>query len=108
MAYNKRVLLKQVDDLISATPRMRLLEIAHVLGVDRHTIENAMWANRGISFREYRRREILRMVREMLNQPDMSVKEIGIKLGYLSAASFSRFVQQSTGKSPMQLRKEVI
>jgi transcriptional regulator GlxA family with amidase domain len=106
MAYNQRLLLKEVDDLVTATPRIRLSEIARALGVDRHTIENAMRANRRMSFREYRRRELLRMVREMLNQPDISVKEIGIRLGYLSAASFSRFVHQSTGKSPMQLRKE--
>jgi AraC family transcriptional regulator, transcriptional activator of pobA len=49
---------------------------------------------------------LLQMALAMLNQPDVSVKEIGIKLGYSSAASFSRFVQQSTGKSPSQLRKD--
>ncbi len=106
MTYNRRTLLKEVDDLVSSTPRIRLAEIARALGVDRHTIENAMRSNRQISFREYRRKELLQMAREMLNRPDVSVKEIGIRLGYASAASFSRFVQQSTGKSPSQLRKD--
>jgi methylphosphotriester-DNA--protein-cysteine methyltransferase len=106
MAYNQRVLLKEVDRLVAATPRIRLSEIARALGVDRHSIENAIRSHRRLSFREYRRREILGMVREMLNQPDMSIKQVGIRLGFLSSASFSRFVHLSTGKSPMQLRKD--
>jgi transcriptional regulator GlxA family with amidase domain len=106
MTYNQRMLLKELDVLVSNTPRIRLSEIARTLGVDRHTIENAMRSSRNTSFREYKRRELLQMALAMLNQPDVSVKEIGIKLGYSSAASFSRFVQQSTGKSPSQLRKD--
>jgi AraC family transcriptional regulator, transcriptional activator of pobA len=106
MAYNRRALLRELDALVSASPRIRLSEIASALGVDRHTIENAMRSSRRMSFREYRRKELLNRVRAMLEQPDLSVKEIGIKLGYSSAASFSRFVQQSTGKSPSQLREE--
>jgi two-component system response regulator YesN len=106
MTYNQRRLLEELDGLVSSTPRIRLSEVARTLGVDRHTIENAMRSNRKTSFREYRRRELLQMAREMLNQPDISVKEIGIRLGYTSAASFSRFVQQSLGKSPSQWRKE--
>jgi transcriptional regulator GlxA family with amidase domain len=107
MTYNQRQLLKELDALVSNTPRIRLSEIARMLGVDRHTIENAMRFTRNTSFREYKRRELLQMAVAMLNQPDISVKEIGVKLGYSSAASFSRFVQQSTGRSPSQLRKGV-
>jgi AraC family transcriptional regulator, transcriptional activator of pobA len=106
MTYNQRKLLKELDVLVSNTPRIRLSEIARSLGVDRHTLENAMRSTRNTSFREYKRQELLQMAMAMLNQPDVSVKEIGIKLGYSSAASFSRFVQQSTGKSPSQLRKD--
>jgi AraC family transcriptional regulator, transcriptional activator of pobA len=106
MTYNQRKLLKELDVLVSNTPRIRLSEIAQSLGVDRHTIENAMRTTRNTSFREYKRQELLQVAMAMLNQPDVSVKEIGIKLGYSSAASFSRFVQQSTGKSPSQLRKD--
>ncbi len=106
MTYNQRKLLKELDVLVSNTPRIRLSEIARSLGVDRHTIENAMRTTRNTSFREYKRQELLQIAMAMLNQPDVSVKEIGIKLGYSSAASFSRFVQQSTGKSPSQLRKD--
>ena len=106
MAYNRRALLKKLDALVSGSPRIRLSEIAGTLGVDRHTIENAMRSNRHMSFRQYRRKELLKKAQELLEQPHLSVKEIGIKLGYASAASFSRFVQQSTGKSPSRLREE--
>ena len=105
MTYNQRKLLKELDTLIANTPSIHLSEIARTLGVDRHTIENAMRNTRHTSFREYRRTELLHMARVMLDRPDISVKEVGIRLGYSSPASFSRFVQQSTGKSPSQLRK---
>jgi transcriptional regulator GlxA family with amidase domain len=108
MTYNRRQLLKELDALVTATPRIRLSEIARSLGVDRHTIENAMRSTRSISFREYKRHQLLEMARTMLYQPNVSIKEVGIKLGYSSAASFSRFVQKSTGKSPSQLRKELL
>jgi transcriptional regulator GlxA family with amidase domain len=108
MTYNRRQLLKELDVLVSTTPRIRLSEIARTLGVDRHTIENAMRSSRSISFREYKRNELLQMAKAMLDQPNVSVKEVGIKLGYSSAASFSRFVQKSTGKSPSQLRKDMV
>ena len=107
MTYNRRQLLKELDALVASTPRIRLSEIARTLGVDRHTIENAMRSTRSISFREYKRKELLQMAQAMLDEPNVSVKEVGERLGYASPASFSRFVQKSTGKSPSQLRKEL-
>jgi methylphosphotriester-DNA--protein-cysteine methyltransferase len=104
VTYNHNGLLSQLDALVAETPRMRLSEIARTLRVDRHTIENAMCSRRKITFREYRRRYLLQAARKMLDQPHLSVKEIGIMLGYSSAASFSRFAQQATGKSPSRLR----
>jgi transcriptional regulator GlxA family with amidase domain len=106
MTYNQSKLLKELDLLIASTPSIRLSEVARRLGVDRHTLENAMRSTRHTSFREYKRGELVKMARVMLDRPDISVKEVGIRLGYASAASFSRFVQQTTGKSPSQLRKE--
>jgi methylphosphotriester-DNA--protein-cysteine methyltransferase len=104
VTYNHSGLLNQLDALVAENPRMRLTEIAGSLGVDRHTIENAMLSCRKITFREYRRRHLIQAARKMLDQPHLSVKEIGIMLGYTSAASFSRFVQKATGKSPSRLR----
>ena len=106
VAYNIGRLLSEVDALLSDTPYMRLSDIADTLGVDRHTIENAMRSRRRITFREYRRRGLLQAARRMLDQPHLSVKEIGIKLGYASAASFSRFIFRATGKSPSRLRND--
>ncbi len=106
MTYNRRMLLKEVDDLIAKNPRIRLSEIARVLGMDRHTIENAIRTTRRVSFRDYRRKELMQMAQVMLNRPDVSIKEIGVLLGYSSAASFCRFVHQTTGKSPSRLRDE--
>jgi AraC family transcriptional regulator, transcriptional activator of pobA len=108
MTYNRRMLLKEVDALVTSTPRIRLSEVAQSLGVDRHTVQNVIRKTRRISFRTYQRKKLLEMAHVMLNMPDVSIKEIGIKLGYSSAASFSRFMQQLTGKSPSQLRSSGI
>jgi transcriptional regulator GlxA family with amidase domain len=85
MAYNRRVLLQEMVELVSSTPRIGLNEIARRLQVDRHTIENAMRADKHMSFREYRREEMLRIAREMLSQSAMSVKEVGLKLPFCLA-----------------------
>jgi len=106
VTYNSGKLLSEVDALLSNKPQMRLSDIADTLGVDRHTIENAMRTRRNITFREYRRGVLLRAARRLLDQPHLSVKEIGIRLGYASAASFSRFIFQATGKSPSRLRND--
>jgi AraC-like DNA-binding protein len=104
VTYNRNKLLIEVDVLISETPRIRLADVARTLGVDRHTIENAMRSRRKTTFREYRREKLMQAAQNMMDLPDCSIKEIGIKLGYSSPASFSRFVRQATGKSPSQLR----
>jgi len=106
MTYNRRRLLKELDALVSNTPSIRLTEIARSLGIDRHTIENAMRMTRKTSFREYKQKELLSMARQMLEKPDLSVKEVAIRLGYSSAASFSRFIRRATGKSPSRLRDD--
>lgn len=93
-----------MDALILSAPHMRLSDVSEALGVDRHTIENAMRSHRKTTFREYRCRELLQAAQRMLDQSHLSVKEVGVKLGYASAASFSRFIRQTTGKSPSQLR----
>lgn len=93
-----------MDALVDESPRIRLAEVAQTLGVDRHTIENAMRSRRKTTFREYRRSRLLQAAQTMMDEPRLSIKEIGIKLGYSSPASFSRFVRQATGKSPSQLR----
>jgi AraC-like DNA-binding protein len=104
VTYNRPKLLIEVDALIAETPRIRLADVARTLGVDRHTIENAMRTRRKTTFREYRRDKLMQAAQNMMDRPDCSIKEIGIRLGYSSPASFSRFVRQSTGKSPSQLR----
>ena len=108
MTYNRRMLLKEVDALVAGKPRIRLSEVASSLGVDRHTVQNVIRRTKRVSFRTYQRKKLLEMAHMMLNMPDVSIKEIGIKLGYSSAASFSRFMQQLTGKSPTQLRSDGI
>ncbi|HSW40755.1 MAG TPA: helix-turn-helix domain-containing protein [Acidobacteriota bacterium] len=105
VTYNRKTLLTELDMIFSETPGKRLSDIAREMGVDRHTIENAVRTRKNCSFRDYRRDALLKAARAMLAQPGLSIKEIGGKLGYASGASFSRFIRQATGSSPSRLRE---
>ena len=106
MTYNHRRILKELEALVSSTPGIQLSEISSRLGINRHTIENAMRSGKKISFREYRRAELIQKAQILLRDSGLPVKDIAAKLGYGSLSSFSRFVHRSTGKSPSQLRND--
>jgi len=94
VTYNHERLLDELDALLQGNPGRRLSEIARLLRVSRHTIEQVLRANRKMTFREYKYQVLLRTALERLDIPNLSIKEIGISLGYTSAASFSRFIQK--------------
>jgi transcriptional regulator GlxA family with amidase domain len=90
-----------------ANPRIRISTVASLMGVGRHTIEKAVRSRKQMSFREYQRSELLRKARLLLESSGLSVSEIGVRLGYDTLSSFSRFLHRATGRSPRQLRHEL-
>jgi AraC family transcriptional activator of pobA len=106
MAYNRRKIVEEMEALVSSTPSIQLSQIVCILGLNRHTIETAIRSSKQMSFREYRRGELLNKAQVMLKDSNMSVKEIASSLGYGSLSSFCRFVHRYTGRSPCQVRDE--
>jgi AraC-like DNA-binding protein len=103
-----RSLFQDIEFQISYNPRIKLAELAHNLGVDRHTIERIVLKITRKSFREYKKEKILDNVRRFLAEAseEVTIKEIAALLGYSSAA-FSRFVKAATGQTPTQVRYAV-
>lgn len=50
--------------------------------------------------------QIVNTARIMLRSPQMSIKQIAIKLGFNNQSHFGTFMRRYTGKSPQQLRKQ--
>jgi AraC family transcriptional activator of pobA len=107
MAYNPRAIVRELEALMLANPRIQISTIASMMGVGRHTIEKAVRSSKQMSFREYQRSELLRKAQLLLEDSRLSVREIGARLGYDAVSSFSRFMHRTTGRSPRQLRHEL-
>ncbi len=105
MAYNLARVFCEVEARLQADPALTLGELAADLAVNRHTIEAAVRAREGISFREWKRRIVLSQARRSLLQDTTSpIKQISQSLGYRSASAFSRFIKARSGGTPAQIR----
>jgi AraC-like DNA-binding protein len=108
MAYNHRKIVEKLEQIVAHKPYTRMNEIVSIIGLNRHTIKNAIRSTRQTSFREYRRRQLLKRAHVLLKDSDMSVSDIATSLGYGSSSTFIRFVHKSTGRSPGKLREDGI
>jgi transcriptional regulator GlxA family with amidase domain len=108
MNHNLNALFAQIAGRLSTDPNIHLHALAQNLGVDRHTIEQAVRIHAGVSFREYRDAKRLNKGIALLLHSDLCFKEIALKLGYSAFDSFSRFIKRNTGDSPRQIRRNAL
>lgn len=109
MAYVYLFLYERVMDILASDPRVPLSAISEKLSVERHTLEKAIRATTGRSFRELRRELTLSRTRDLLAlEAAKSIKEISFLLGYRSPQAFARFVKKACGCSPAELRRAVL
>lgn len=78
---------------------------ARTLGVTPTHLTRACRASAGMTASEMLTRRIVHAVRDHLETTDHPANRVAAMLGFRSAAYFSRFVLQHTGKSPTALRK---
>ena len=107
MAYNPRAIVRELEILMLANPRIRISTVSSMLGMGRHTVEKAVRMSKQMPFREYQRKELLKKAQLLLEDSQLSVREIGARLGYDEVSSFLRFLHRTTGRSPQQLRQEL-
>ena len=80
---------------------------AEALGVTPTHLTRVCRAETGRTAAALLTERILHAARTMLVQTDMSAKDIARHLGFGSAAYFTRFIQQHTGRTPTMLRRGV-
>lgn len=106
MGYHRQRLYREVEGLLCRRPDLRLNAVAERLGIERHTISRLVKSFTGMSFRDYRRKNLLSIAFELLNRPDLSVKQVAIALGYNHPRDFSRFFRTETGETPTEYRAQ--
>ena len=91
------------------SPSRLLGEFARELRVSQRTIEKAIIAASGKTFRELREEILVERVRSAFaSEPTRGIKGLASELGYKSARSFARAIERACGSSPQELRSRVI
>ncbi len=107
MTYYLRQIFARLDAALLRNPGLRLARFAQEIRVDRHTIEKAVHDTAGVSFREYKRHILLEEARRLIVEDfNLSEKEIAFKLGYGSRDAFCRFIKVNTGTCPSNMRRQ--
>jgi AraC-like DNA-binding protein len=100
-------LFGRISQKLHSSPQLSLEELSLDIQIERHTIERAVRAGAGTTFRDFRKRGRLNAAQKALREnPDLSLKEVAYTLGYRSLSAFSRFIKDSTGCSASELRSQ--
>ncbi|NVK42552.1 MAG: AraC family transcriptional regulator ligand-binding domain-containing protein [Oceanospirillaceae bacterium] len=97
----------QVADVIGRmlpTGEISLDEVAATLNLRPRTLQ-AQLRDRGSAYRDILRETRLNLARQRLSEPDVSVTELALQLGYSDVAVFSRHFKAWSGLSPRAWRK---
>lgn len=94
MSYSRELICRGVAELLAATPRLRLDEVAVRLGVERHTVTRAL-AAAGRDFRRLRDEATMAALRRLqAGGAPRSAKVLARELGFSSAAALGHYLQR--------------
>ncbi len=104
MPRDLKLIFKQIDLKLSATPGMHISRLASELACERHVIERAVRAAKSMQFREYQQMRRLETALHLLAERPLLIKEIAGALGYASPTSLWRLFKTRIGRSPSNSR----
>jgi len=105
MAYTLLRIFDEVDAQLSSDPRCTLHNLSRILREDRHDIEKSVREAKGVTFREFKKSKLLEICLTFLTgNRDLRIKHIAITLGFRRRRDFSRFIKNSTGRTPTEIR----
>jgi AraC-like DNA-binding protein len=82
---------------------LNIEDVAEVMGISKRTLQRHL-GNAGLNYREILEQARYAIAREKLANPDLSVTELSIDLGYSSSEHFSRAFKRWSGMSPRRFR----
>ena len=104
----KRVMLRRAERYIYEHPDMRVPLLARHCGMSESGLYAFFKAYAGETPVEMKNRILVKKASELLGTTDLSVEQIGERLGFSSVVHFRRIVRRATGKTPTQIRKELL
>ena len=103
----EKALSRWLDDKGWRLPCRTVGEAAERMGSDSETLYYYFERRMGMDFRTWRTRLRIRDAMEMLRErPDLSVSEVGRRVGFSDRSNFSSQFLSYTGRTPAQWRKE--
>ncbi|MFT0846967.1 phosphoenolpyruvate hydrolase family protein [Actinomycetaceae bacterium L2_0104] len=103
---DRRDIVREVIDYVSANygGRVRLADLCAILGYSRSTISKLFTQTVGVSFREYLSRYRLEVAMELIGKTDLTLDQIGRRVGFQDYSQFYRAFKKEFGSSPSRLR----
>lgn len=103
----RRELFDDAVEHIERNPRMQLdLDtLATELGATRRSLQRAFTEIGGTSFRAYAVEVKMRRARELLTSTDLTVREVGERVGYRKPPQFCKSFKLEHGVTPTELRR---
>ena len=99
-----RLVLEYIEDTLGQPVKLR--ELAALAGISARHFERAFRQSTGSSPHAYVMERRLRMARDLLiNQPELPVEQITLRLGFSSSSHFSSAFRRRTGFTPTNFRK---
>lgn len=87
--------------------RVTVADVTRAVGVSERTLRRIFHANLGMSWRSYLlRARVLRSI-ALLAQPDLSVLEVSIAVGFDDAGAFARSFARHCGETPSAYRRRI-
>lgn len=109
VSYDHRVLFKRIASTLQGNPCWSLGKMSRKLQVSQRTIEKAIIAASGKTFRELKKGILVERVRSTFaSDPTQRIKDVASDLGYKSPRSFARAIKRACGSSPEELRSRII
>lgn len=84
-----------------------LASLADAVGVSAHQLSELLNERLGLSFSQYlKERRVLAAQQRLIAEPDDSILDVGLAVGFSSSSAFYAAFRDITGKAPGQFRKE--
>ena len=94
--------------LRNITSPIKITDIASFIGISDRYLYNLFVKFEGISPKQYINNVKLEMVKELLNDPEITITEIAERVGFTDVLCFSHFFSDHIGISPSKFRKSVL
>ena len=102
---SKAALLAKAKEYMASCKNFRVAELARHLGLSETSVYG-FFRNLGTTPINVKNEILLEEAKRLLCQTDLSVEQICGRVGFSSVAYFRKIVKESTGKNPLQLRRE--